>query len=155
MSKSCSFFPLLQNNYNISDCNCNPDGSESLTCDAESGKCHCKCDVEGDKCDACTSGHHGFPECHGNTFTFFNLLCFNFQQKLSFSLHYYCRNFCSVNYTALLKLIYEVLAARVAETSPRIPRRGALHRNAVATRPLHGSFSGATVCSVVPCLRSE
>ena len=36
-----------------------------LTCDAESGKCHCRCDVDGDKCDACVAGHHTFPDCHG------------------------------------------------------------------------------------------
>ena len=36
-----------------------------MTCDAESGKCHCRCDVDGDKCDACVAGHHTFPDCHG------------------------------------------------------------------------------------------
>merc|ERR1711881_316669 len=46
------------------DCNCNADGSEDLACDAETGKCHCKCDVEGDKCDSCTEGHALFPDCH-------------------------------------------------------------------------------------------
>ena len=48
----------------VEDCNCNADGSEDLTCDADTGKCHCKCDVEGDKCDTCTAGHHSFPDCH-------------------------------------------------------------------------------------------
>ena len=40
-----------------------------MTCDAITGKCHCKCDVEGDKCDTCTDGHKGFPDCHGQWFS--------------------------------------------------------------------------------------
>ena len=55
------------------ECNCNTQGVDKLsgsedldlTCDAESGKCHCRCDVDGDKCDACVAGHHTFPDCHG------------------------------------------------------------------------------------------
>ena len=52
------------------DCNCDPNGSEALTCDAETGQCHCKCNVIGDKCDTCASGFHNFPatadeNCHG------------------------------------------------------------------------------------------
>ena len=52
------------------DCNCDPNGSEALTCDAETGQCHCKCNVIGDKCDTCSSGYHNFPttveeNCHG------------------------------------------------------------------------------------------
>ena len=49
------------------DCNCNTDGTEGgdETCDSETGQCHCKCDVTGDKCDTCTPYHHGFPDCHG------------------------------------------------------------------------------------------
>jgi hypothetical protein len=43
------------------DCNCDPNGSEALTCDAETGQCHCKCNVIGDKCDTCASGFHNFP----------------------------------------------------------------------------------------------
>merc|ERR1712223_189772 len=48
------------------DCNCNTDGTEGgdETCDSETGQCHCKCDVTGDKCDTCTPYHHGFPDCH-------------------------------------------------------------------------------------------
>ena len=46
---------------NREDCNCDPNGSEALTCDAETGQCHCKCNVIGDKCDTCASGYHNFP----------------------------------------------------------------------------------------------
>lgn len=34
------------------------------TCDND-GKCNCKCDVAGNKCDVCEVGHQGFPDCHG------------------------------------------------------------------------------------------
>ena len=56
----------------FSDCNCNvegvdtKDGELDLTCEAETGQCHCICDVEGYQCDTCTDYHHGFPDCHGN-----------------------------------------------------------------------------------------
>ena len=36
-----------------------------LTCDAGTGICHCKCDVQGTKCNECTDHHYGFPECTG------------------------------------------------------------------------------------------
>ena len=63
-----------------SDCNCNTDGTEGgdETCDSETGQCHCKCDVTGDKCDTCTPYHHGFPDCHGK-FSFLSknsVLCY-------------------------------------------------------------------------------
>ena len=35
-----------------------------MTCDKD-GKCNCKCDVIGDKCNECEFGHHGFPNCTG------------------------------------------------------------------------------------------
>ena len=38
---------------------------KDLTCDAD-GKCHCKCDVCGDKCDGCCEGHKGYPKCEGD-----------------------------------------------------------------------------------------
>ena len=46
-------------------CGCNEFGVENgdLTCNKE-GKCNCKCDVSGDKCNECKPGHHGFPDCH-------------------------------------------------------------------------------------------
>ena len=58
---------VTSNNQSFLACNCNEKGTEEgdFTCDAVTGKCHCKCDVEGDKCDTCTSHHKGFPDCHG------------------------------------------------------------------------------------------
>ena len=69
------------------DCNCDPNGSEALTCDAETGQCHCKCNVIGDKCDTCSSGYHNFPttveeNCHGmisQDFFLYTLVVFCFE----------------------------------------------------------------------------
>ena len=47
------------------------DGELDLTCDYETGQCHCICDVEGYKCDNCTDYHYGFPDCHGNFLTIY------------------------------------------------------------------------------------
>ena len=57
---------LLKLSFSIA-CGCNKQGVESgdQTCD-KNGKCNCKCDVTGDKCDICEVGHQGFPDCHGN-----------------------------------------------------------------------------------------
>ena len=47
-------------------CVCNKQGVEKgdETCD-KNGKCNCRCDVIGDKCNECEIGHHGFPNCTG------------------------------------------------------------------------------------------
>ena len=49
------------------ECKCNLQGTEKgdPTCTNDAGKCNCKCDVSGDKCDTCELGHEGFPDCHG------------------------------------------------------------------------------------------
>ena len=54
------------NTFSIIACGCNVQGVEKndFTCDRE-GKCNCRCDVRGDKCDECEIGHHGFPKCTG------------------------------------------------------------------------------------------
>ena len=50
---------------NISECQCNEDGSVAETCDDGSGKCSCKPNVVGDKCTQCQAEYHGFPNCEG------------------------------------------------------------------------------------------
>ena len=42
-----------------------------MTCDQD-GKCHCGCDIRGDKCNECEFGHHGFPNCTGKLTQTFN-----------------------------------------------------------------------------------
>ena len=43
------------------DCNCGP-GSIDDNCDY-AGKCSCKYGFDGHKCDTCSKGFHGFPNC--------------------------------------------------------------------------------------------
>ncbi|XP_055964055.1 laminin subunit alpha-5 [Sorex fumeus] len=47
-------------------CNCSGPGVEALTdptCDADSGQCKCRPHVTGRRCDTCTPGYYGFPNC--------------------------------------------------------------------------------------------
>lgn len=55
----------------VSACNCDPGGSlDEGICDSysdksgelESGKCHCKANVEGRRCDTCRNGFWNFDE---------------------------------------------------------------------------------------------
>ena len=43
-------------------CNCNTGGSSSLSCNSI-GVCTCKDNVNGEKCNECTTGFVGFPDC--------------------------------------------------------------------------------------------
>jgi len=44
-------------------CDCSEVGSTSLFCHDNSGKCPCKPQLEGRKCDSCPENHFGFPNC--------------------------------------------------------------------------------------------
>ena len=44
------------------DCKCDLEGSNGTNCDYD-GKCICKNDVIGDKCNSCADGLYGFPQC--------------------------------------------------------------------------------------------
>lgn len=44
---------------------CNEEGSRDVSCDDDTGKCICKTNVIGDKCDFCSPGFHRFPQCSG------------------------------------------------------------------------------------------
>lgn len=48
------------------ECACNAEGSKNLNCDANTGQCHCKCAIDGIKCDTCTDMHYKFPDCESN-----------------------------------------------------------------------------------------
>ena len=52
----------LQNSAREKCCDCNVDGSNSLLC-APNGKCDCKNEMTGLKCDQCKSGYYSFPQC--------------------------------------------------------------------------------------------
>ena len=46
----------------FAECLCNEEGSVGITCDENSGKCTCKENMTGDKCDRADDGFYGFPE---------------------------------------------------------------------------------------------
>ena len=72
-----NFFFLYKNQslFSISECICNINGSTSLDCHEDNGKCSCKdgytgikCDgcmpnVVGDKCETCQPRFFDFPSC--------------------------------------------------------------------------------------------
>ena len=62
ISKSNSLKNQLKKNCFLA-CDCNKDGSKSITCTEQGGKCFCKDTVGGDKCDVCKAEHFGFPTC--------------------------------------------------------------------------------------------
>ena len=62
------------------ECNCRQDGSENENCD-NGGKCSCKRGFDGYKCNTCTKGFFGFPQCRG--IHFFQLL----QKMIQFPLY--------------------------------------------------------------------
>ena len=46
------------------ECECSGDGSDDQECD-DTGKCSCKDNVGGMKCDACNENTFGYPNCKG------------------------------------------------------------------------------------------
>ena len=53
----------------FSACQCSEDGSRDVSCDNNTGKCSCKTNVIGDKCNFCSPGFHTFPICEGTWYT--------------------------------------------------------------------------------------
>ena len=45
--------------FNILDCNCSKGVKDGKTCDI-TGKCDCKLNFAGDKCDKCADGYNDF-----------------------------------------------------------------------------------------------
>jgi hypothetical protein len=50
--------------YQISVCDCDSQGSIGVSCDNE-GKCMCKPNFMGTRCDKCKEGLYNFPICEG------------------------------------------------------------------------------------------
>lgn len=44
-------------------CNCSEFGTVNLQCDQKSGKCDCKIGYKTPKCDKCSFGYYGYPNC--------------------------------------------------------------------------------------------
>ena len=70
-------------------CDCNVEGSESTQCD-DDGKCTCKANIVGDKCDQSEPGYFGFPEpteCNCNAEGSFDQNCENASGKCTCKEH--------------------------------------------------------------------
>jgi hypothetical protein len=59
MNACCSYSSAFL--YFPGICQCNPLGSQGLTCDPISGQCSCKPGVGGLRCDRCEPGYYGLP----------------------------------------------------------------------------------------------
>ena len=44
-------------------CNCDSDGSDGIGCGKFHGRCTCKPNFSGAKCEQCAEGYFGFPNC--------------------------------------------------------------------------------------------
>lgn len=49
----------------ISACNCENTGSIGISCDNE-GKCQCKENFDGNRCEKCKEGFYNYPICEGS-----------------------------------------------------------------------------------------
>ena len=47
-------------------CSCNEEGAVGNTCDDLSGKCNCRPNIAGNRCDKCAPGFYGYPDCQRN-----------------------------------------------------------------------------------------
>ena len=57
----------------FTDCKCNERGSVSKSCDNNTGRCTCKPNIVGAKCDQCDEGYYGWswPDCERKYLLFF------------------------------------------------------------------------------------
>ena len=57
---------MVHNSYHFfsAACSCKAEGSISLQCDQILGKCPCKENVTGDKCEQCKEKHYNYPYCY-------------------------------------------------------------------------------------------
>ncbi len=63
IQKTYFFYHLIRQCIISLECSCNEQGAVDETCADDTGKCNCKTNVVGDKCDQCAAGFFGFPDC--------------------------------------------------------------------------------------------
>ena len=65
--------------FQILACDCNEQGSNGTTCNAN-GACSCKANIVNNKCDACAAGYFNFPTCEGKHYLQYLLTHIAFMQ---------------------------------------------------------------------------
>ena len=51
----------------FADCDCIQANSIGGTCNSDNGQCMCKTGYSSRRCDGCSEGYHGYPNCEGNS----------------------------------------------------------------------------------------
>ena len=49
--------------HHFLECDCQTGGTIDQICGKSDGKCLCKTNVDGTKCDQCKGGFYGYPQC--------------------------------------------------------------------------------------------
>ena len=106
----------------FAECFCNEDGSQSMTCDDKDGKCPCKPNVVGDKCNQCIFGTYDFPDCPGMIYIQykkFEKSLFHCQHFLSKQILSLACNYCKyLQNVSVMKKDPNLLVAMILETVP-------------------------------------
>ena len=56
------------------ECNCDKRGTTSQICTKDNGQCLCENNIEGPRCDRCSTGYYDFPNCRGLFHLMFHLV---------------------------------------------------------------------------------
>ena len=60
ISIGCDLLVIICVSCDFADCQCDPTGSLSAVCEGQGGRCECKPNVIGRRCDQCAPGTYGF-----------------------------------------------------------------------------------------------
>ena len=63
LKRNSLIIPYFILSFFLLECDCNQKGSKSVSCENEDGKCSCKSNVDGHRCQKCVEGFYGFPNC--------------------------------------------------------------------------------------------
>lgn len=87
---------IINTNSGFSACDCDPDGSHGGgLCDALTGQCFCKENVEGWRCDRCKQGFFGLRRenpsgCYGDVNVAYRVACYlSFYDVITYTFFYH------------------------------------------------------------------